>query len=500
MTASVPLSFPDPETADNVRYNPSFEELRQLSAHLETTTEFDSPSYRSRVTSRSADRTLNDIDDTITAADREQLRLATEAIETMDLVCVDRLVGRHPDHSYCCRLYVPADYTRIALSWAKLLDPAPDDREPDFRTLQLPSWEDILIRVFPDQGLTFVLGTDYTGEAKKSFLRLFMYEVKATGGLGLHAGTKRISVRTDTGSLVDRSQLFLGLSATGKTTLTGHGCWLDGPETARMLQDDVCGLLSDGTVIGSEGHGLYIKTDGLDPTEQPAMYQAATSPNAVLENVAVDDDGTVDFDDDGYTANGRATVIRDDLPSADPTIDADHADQIFFITRHPIMPPVARLTPEQGAAAFMLGESIETSAGDPERAGEPVRVVGTNPFIIGPPAAEGNRFLELVKEADIECYALNTGAVGRGETAVDVGVRETVTILTEVARGGVEWRPHPDGGWSVPSAVSGVDLDRYDPAICWPAYPDELEAVRAERRDYLAAFDGLDLSIIDAEY
>lgn len=149
-------------------------------------------------------------------------------------------------------LFLPAEYSRIALSWAKLLEPAPD-RSPDFVTVQLPDMtDDPRIRVHPECGITTVLGSDHTGEAKKPFLRLYMYRVKQQGGIGLHAGSKRVTL-ADEDDTHDVGQLFLGLSATGKSTLTSHGLWLDDPEGVEMIQDDVCGLLPLGTVAGSGG-------------------------------------------------------------------------------------------------------------------------------------------------------------------------------------------------------------------------------------------------------
>ncbi|MDL5361261.1 phosphoenolpyruvate carboxykinase (ATP) [Halalkalicoccus sp. NIPERK01] len=486
-------SFPDP-TAGTVTYGPSLEELREFSKPLETTTEYGSPAYVSEFRSRSADRTKNAIDDAFTEDDWRLVHRALERAETTELVCLDRMVGRHPEHAYCCRLFVPKEYGRIALAWAKLLEPAPEGREPDFYTLQLPDWEETAIRVLPDEGVTVVLGSDYTGEAKKSFLRLFMYRAKQRGGLGLHAGTKRLALETEDG-LSEVYQAFLGLSGTGKSTLTGHGCWLDPPESAVMLQDDVCALFPD-TLAGSEGGGLYIKTIGLSEDEQPALYRAVTQPEAVLENVAVDPDGTVDFDDGSLTTNGRAVVRREDLPSAAPEIDCERADQVFFITRNPLMPPIARLTPEQAAVAFMLGESIETSAGDPERAGESIRVVGTNPFIVGPEGEEGNRFADLMSETDAECFVLNTGSVGSKE----IEVEDTIAILTAAARGGIEWIHDDRLGFEVPEEVPGMEIEEFRLAENHDGYGEKLAALREERREYLAGFETLREGIREAVY
>jgi phosphoenolpyruvate carboxykinase (ATP) len=498
-------TLPDPAEAENVVYDPPLNRLRELSRELETTTEFGSPSYVSEFRSRCADRTLSGdaADDAFEPSDHGLVRSALEYAREHEMVCLDLRMGRHPDHAYCCRYYVPRAYSRIALALAKLFEPMEHgaDRDPDFLTVQVPEWEETAIRVLPDAGVTAVLGSDYTGEAKKSFLRLFMYRAKQGGGLGLHAGSKRVDLRTASGDTGTIGQLFLGLSATGKSTLTAHGLRLEEPERATMLQDDVVALLPDGTVAGSEGRGLYVKTIGLDPEEQPALYDAVTHESAVLENVAVAEDGSVDFDSDEHTTNGRAAILREHLPSADEEIDIDRVDQVFFITRNPTMPPVARLTPEEAAAAFMLGESIQTSAGDPSSAGEPIRVVGTNPFIIGSEGVEGNRFRDLVETLGVDCFVLNTGHLGDGSAAVrDIGVEDSVTILRELARGTVEWTEDGATGLTVPSYVPGLDAGAFAVADHVADHERKLRALREERRRYLAGFEDLDDDIEDAVY
>ena len=523
---------PDPVTAENVTYDPTMAQLRELAAPTGTETEYDSLAFVSEYRSRSADRTRNAVDHDFDEDDRAILDAAVEATRDGEWLCLDRQVGRHPEASFCCRYYVPVEYARIALSWATLFEPT-DIEDPDFVTVQDPRQDEVAIRILPEEGFTAVLGSDYTGEAKKSFLRLFMYHVKQRGGLGLHAGSKIVRLFEDeagasaadasddgtasggasdvTGELAsdaasdatsaptEIAQLFLGLSATGKSTLTAHGLWLEDPEEAVMVQDDVVALLRDGAVAGSEGNGLYIKTYKLSAELQPDLHHAATDETAVLENVAVDPDGTVDFyDGETYTKNGRASIRRSCLESATEGIDVDHVDQIFFITRHPLMPPIAKLDDAQAAAAFMLGESIETSAGDPERAGEAIRVVGTNPFIVGSEGAEGNRFQDLVADLDVDCFVINTGYVG--EESHDVGVTETVTILTEVARGTVDWIRDERLHLTVPVHVPGLDIDAYYPPAIVENYDEAAAALRAERKEYLRTFPDLRAEIVRAAY
>ncbi|WP_123537594.1 phosphoenolpyruvate carboxykinase (ATP) [Halosimplex salinum] len=486
----------DPQTADNVVYDPALASVREFARDLETTTEYGSPSYVSEHQSRNADLTKNAVDHDFDGDDYEHVETALDAVADREMVCLDRQLGRHSENSYVCRYYVPKEHSRIALAWAKLLEPAPDDAEPDFTTVQVPDTEEVAIRVLPDEGFTAVLGTDYSGEAKKSFLRLFMLDAKRQGGLGLHAGTKRVRLESDDGDLETVGQVFLGLSGTGKSTLTAHGLGLEPPEDATMLQDDVCALRPDGTVAGSEGEGLYIKTIGLDHGEQPDLYEAATHDSAVLENVDVAADGTVDFDSDAHTANARAIVQRDHLPSADEEIDLPSIDQVFFITRNPAMPPIAKLSSEEAAVAFMLGESVQTSAGDPDSAGEAIRVVGTNPFIVGSEGEEGNRFRDLVADLDVDAFLLNTGSVGDR----DIGVDDTVSLLRAVSRGRVAWTDDPTTGLTVPDSVPGLDVSRFDVGDALDDADDRIADLREERREYLAAFEDLDETIRAAIY
>lgn len=491
-------SLPDPASTGNILYNPPLPKLRELARPDEITTEYDSASYVSEERSRNADRTKNAIDDQFTAEDWDHIDRAVVALDDGEWVCVDRLLGQHPDYTYRCRLFVPVDHARIALAWAKLFEPVDGPGEPDFATIQQPDTDDIAIRILPEEGFTAVLGSDYTGEAKKSMLRLFMYDVKQRGGLGLHAGSKLVSIETDDGRLEDVGQLFLGLSATGKSTLTAHSYWLDEPEGITVLQDDVCGLLEDGTVVGTEGGGMFVKTYKVNPDVQPTMFEAIRHEFSILENVDVEEDGTVYFHSDRYTSNGRAIIDREELPVADDRIDLDDVDQLFFITRNPMVPPVAKLDPTQATVAFMLGESIETSAGDPDNAGSAVRVVGTNPFIIGDPGEEGNRFRELVIDNDIDCFLLNTGSIG--EDGRDITVRDTVTILRELARDTVTWTDDEATGLTIPAHVPGMDIDELDVSDHVENLDERLAALRADRATYLSSFDALEDDVPEAVY
>jgi phosphoenolpyruvate carboxykinase (ATP) len=161
-----------------------------------------------------------------------------------------------------------------------------------------------------------------------------------------------------------------------------------------------------------------------------------------------------------------------------------------------VMPPVAKLDPDEAAAAFMLGESIQTSAGDPSKAGESIRVVGTNPFIMGSEGEEGNRFRDLIEDLDVDCFVLNTGSVG----GRDVGVDDTVTLLEGISRDTVAWRDDETTGLTVPSEVPGMDVSAFDVATNLDEADAKVADLREERRAYLAQFADLDDDIESAVY
>lgn len=441
-------------------------------------------------------------------------------------VCVEREMGINCEFTPHCTLFVSTqlkEMVRVAYMWATLLPLPKEPTEPVLNMVIIPEWleEDRQALVFPEIGVTYALGTNYVGECKKGFLRMAMWHVKQRGMLGLHAGSKLIKARdAQSGKLRRYSCLIFGLTATGKTTHTCHDHGLDGEqEGIEIAQDDVGFLKPDGSVLGPE-IAFYLKTEGLSPNIQPLLYKAATKRETILENVMVGYQGNVDFDDTTLTGNGREIVPRENFPDKYltkglnlPPINELDGLLIFFITRrNTVVPIVSKLGLKQGAAAFMLGESIESSGGDPTRAGESIRVVGTNPFIIGDRVEEGNRFYEFIKSSgNVQCYLLNTGGIGeivenQGGTKVlkqkvtRVEIPEMASIIRGIARGTIRWADEPYFGTKIPTRVDGVNLSKFDLNKYYTQ--DQINSyvnkLKEERRDWLKQFDNLDPDIIKA--
>jgi len=385
----------------------------------------------------------------------------------------------------------------------------------------VPEWQekDRQILVFPEIGVTYVLGSDYYGEAKKGFLRMAMWAAKQKGMLGIHAGAKIVKAKDVAGKIKRYSMILFGLSATGKTTHAchDHGLLQDG-EGQEIVQDDVVFIRPDGSTLGSE-RGFYLKTGYLDPKVQPIIFRAAISHNTIFENVMVDYLGNVHFDDITLTENGRAIIQRDDL-GADKSesvnlpalAELDGMIIIFITRRNTVVPIASRLTLEQAAAVFMLGESVETSAGDPSRTGESVREVGTNPFIVGDEAFEGNWFYDFLKRhsSKVQCYLLNTGGIGeiRKERdgsnkilkqAVRVEIPEMAAIIRGIVRNSVSWKRDPYFDTLVLKKVNGVQMTKFDLSKFYSQeqinfYVDKL---KRERREWFKRFEDLNPAILN---
>ncbi len=421
--------------------NPSEEKLREWSLEQGgVITEFGNLSVVTSVRNRIAKFTKVVMGEFDNEEDKQLIHQVMEYLRNKEMIKLDRVMCQTPGFKRSCRLYVTADYSRLPLMWGNTLFPS-EGGEPDFTVITVPEWTEKKVLVFPESGMTLILGSDYKGENKKAMLRQVMYWAKNKGNLGLHAASKIIRVSRN-GKLRDFGFLLFGLSGTGKTSLSCHSHWLRPPERVVIRQDDVVILKPDGSAIGTE-ESFYLKTDGLEPSAQPLLYAAAISPRAILENVWVDPaTGKVDFFNTTLTSNGRGMVKRRDIAFTDSGIDLERVDYIIFITRRQdIMPPVMRLSPEWAAAAFMLGESVETSAGDPTQAGKSLRVVGTNPFIIGSEQEEGNTFLRILRNnPDIQCFTLNTGKVGGADRGQKITVADSVKILEMIARDKIVWR------------------------------------------------------------
>jgi phosphoenolpyruvate carboxykinase (ATP) len=431
-------------------------------------------------------------------ADRQDAYIAGQ-----EMVQIDGYIGNDPEFRTPARLFVEAANANIAGMQQQLyFGPPEDDFEPELTVIYTPNLkaegypEDRLIMVDLEQGVTRVFNSDYFGESKKGGLRMWNKLVYDRGGLPLHAGCKIIP--TDHGAKIG---LAVGLSGTGKTTTT-----FTRQNGSLPVQDDFVAWMPDGRIYVTE-NGCFAKTYGLNPEDEPTIYGAVTQPDSYLENVSQHGD-ELDFYDESYTQNGRATFPFPVIESAAER-EIEEAHFLLILNRNEnVIPAVAKLEGPQAAAYFMLGETKGTAAGGAEEAGKSLRVPGTNPFFPMPHDLQGNRFLELLEEHPLEVYLMNTGRVGgpeEDERSKKVRIKHSSAIVEGIAEGTIEWEPDPDFGYLVAASVPGIDdLEVLQPRRLYERtgrtgeYQAHVERLKAERAEFLRDFPSLSAEIVSA--
>ena len=504
--------------AASVRYNPSPEELQELTARMPQAkrTSFANYNVQTRATSRSTgstfivtDRPEEHTGATIPRDEGERVAVLQDGyIAGREMVVIDGYIGNEPEHRARVRLYVEAANANIAGMQQQLYFP-PDlpaaEWQPELVMIYTPNLpmpgypDDRLIAVDLESGVSRVMNSDYFGESKKGGLRMWNAGVYRAGGLAMHAGCKVIP--TDAG---EKTMLIIGLSGTGKTTTT-----FTRQNGSQPVQDDFIGLFAGGKVVGTE-NGCFAKTFGLDPRHEPAIYGAVVKPDAYLENVSQKEEGgEVDFFDTSYTQNGRATFLMSSLGIWRDPREIGPVDYLLILNRNDnIIPAVARLTDAQAAAYFMLGETMGTSAGGSAEEGKPLRVPGTNPFFPLRDEMQANRFLELMGSASFSVFLLNTGRVGGVEGipgSKKIEIEHSGAIVEAIAEGTIQWERDPDFGYEVASSLPGIsDPELLQPRILYEGsgrlteYGAWVKRFKRERIEFLVGYPGLAPEILGA--
>ena len=500
--------------AKKIYDNPTADELRAFTEQMASCrlTEFENVNVQTRVTSRSTGSTYVVTEDPAAtsqkAMQREEFeriaRLQDDFIADQEMVVVDGYIGNDESFRTRARLSMEKANANVAGMQRTLYFERTDGKDPEVQVIYTPNLsvpgypDDRCIAVDLENQVTRVIGSDYFGESKKGGLRMWNTIVYDRGGLALHAGCKSIPVNGD-----EKVFLIIGLSGTGKTTTT-----FTTQNDSLPVQDDFIALMPGGKVYGTED-GCFAKTFSLDPEFEPNIYNAVVKPTSYLENVYQDDAGNVNFFETSYTKNGRAVFGMEDLGRFKDARDLSRVDYLLILNRNEnIIPAVARLSQEQAAAYFMLGETTGTSAGGDAEEGKFLRVPGTNPFFPLPHGLQGNRFLELLDTHPMEVYLMNTGSVGGkdGEDgAKKVKIPHSSAVVKAIAEQSIKLTGDEDFGYEIAEEVPGIDdvellqprrlyeregkLDRYDEIV---------QRLKRERAETLAQYPHLTAEITAA--
>ncbi|MBL8058046.1 MAG: phosphoenolpyruvate carboxykinase (ATP), partial [Anaerolineales bacterium] len=281
-------------------------------------------------------------------------------LQGRDLFVQDCYAGADPDYRLPVRIVTE-------LAWHSLfarnmfLRPATADEArahvPEFTVVCAPGFKGVpgvdatasqtFIVLNFAQRLCVIGNTAYAGEIKKSVFTILNYLLPLQGVMPMHCSA-------NVGAAGDVA-LFFGLSGTGKTTLSAD-------PTRRLIGDDEHGW-SDAGVFNFEG-GCYAKVIALSPTAEPQIYACTRRFGTLLENVVQDPvTRLIDLDDDRFTENTRASYPLEFIENAVPEKRAGHPRNLVLLTcdASGVMPPIARLTPDQALYHFVSGYTSKIS-------------------------------------------------------------------------------------------------------------------------------------------
>jgi phosphoenolpyruvate carboxykinase (ATP) len=305
-----------------------------------------------------------------------------------------------------------------------------------------------------DRRVGVIMGSAYCGSVKKMIFSVMNYYLPAEGILPIHCSANE-------GRSGDTA-LLLGLSGTGKTTLSAD------PRRS-LLGDDEHGWSDDG--VANFENGCYAKLIDLNPNKEPEIFEAVfhnAAPKehgAIIENAMMYPDGTFDLCDDRLTPNSRASYPLSFLRNIkDPPVGA-HPSTILFLTAdaNGVLPPISRLTRDQAMLWFLMGYTSKL-AGTETGIVEPRTVFSRffgEPFMPRNPGVYAKMLGDKMTKHKVEVYLVNTGwsggAFGTGKR-MDISLtREMVHAALSGALRQVEYDPDPVFHVLVPRSCPGVE-------------------------------------------
>ncbi|KLU17237.1 MULTISPECIES: phosphoenolpyruvate carboxykinase (ATP) [Xenorhabdus] len=293
-------------------------------------------------------------------------------------------------------------------------------------------------------------GTWYGGEMKKGMFSMMNYLLPLKGIASMHCSA-------NVGEAGDVA-IFFGLSGTGKTTLSTD-------PKRKLIGDDEHGWDDDG-VFNFEG-GCYAKTIHLSKEAEPDIYHAIRR-DALLENVTVLADGTVDFNDGSKTENTRVSYPIYHIENiVKPSSKAGHATKVIFLTADAfgVLPPVSRLTPEQTQYHFLSGFTAKL-AGTERGVTEPTPTFSAcfgAAFLSLHPTQYAEVLVKRMQLSGAKAYLVNTGWNGTGKR---ISIKDTRAIIDAILNGDIEDADTlqlPIFDLAIPTTLPGVDTHILDP-------------------------------------
>ena len=358
--------------------------------------------------------------------------------------------------------------------------------EPDFVVLNSskttnPNWKEqglnseVFVCFNLTEKLQIIGGTWYGGEMKKGMFAMMNYYLPLRGMASMHCSA---NVGKDGDVAV-----FFGLSGTGKTTLSAD-------PKRYLIGDDEHGW-DDNGVFNYEG-GCYAKVISLSQENEPDIWQAIKR-DALLENVTVLEDGSVDYADGSKTENTRVSypiyhINKIVLPSR-----AGHAKKIIYLSADAfgVLPPVSILDDKQAQYHFLCGYTSKL-AGTERGITEPVPSFSPafgEAFLTLHPTMYAKTLVSKMQEHGAKAYLVNTGWNGTGKR---ISIKNTRAIIDAIIDGSIENAEKvtlPVLNLTVPKALNNVSEGILDPRDTYADVNEWTEKAKSLAAKYIKNFE-----------
>ena len=405
-----------------------------------------------------------------------QIELSDKKLYVMDAYC-----GANPDTRLKVRFIVEVAWQAhfvknmfIRPTDEELVNFAPDFVVQNASKTTNPNWKEDGLNsenfvVFNlTERMALIGGSWYGGEMKKGIFSMMNYYLPLKGIASMHCSANM-------GKDGDVA-IFFGLSGTGKTTLSAD------PKRA-LIGDDEHGWDDEG-VFNFEG-GCYAKCINLSEENEPDIFHAIRR-DALLENVTVRDDGSIDFADNSKTENTRVSYPIYHIENiVKPISKGGHASKVIFLTADAfgVLPPVSKLTDEQTKYHFLSGFTAKL-AGTERGVTSPQPTFSAcfgNAFLTLHPTKYAVELVKRMEKSGANAYLVNTGWNGSGKR---ISIKDTRGIIDAILDGSMDHAPTkmiPFFNLEIPTELHGVN-----PAVLDPRDTYEQKSVWDEKAQDLA--------------
>jgi phosphoenolpyruvate carboxykinase (ATP) len=413
----------------------------------------------------------------------------TQQLSGKRLFVIDAFCGANPDTRLSVRFVMEVAWQAhfvknmfIRPSEAELADFKPDFVVMNAAQCTNPDWQaqglhsENFVAFNLTERMQLIGGTWYGGEMKKGLFAIMNYLLPLKGIASMHCSA-------NVGKAGDVA-VFFGLSGTGKTTLSTD------PDR-QLIGDDEHGWDDDG-VFNFEG-GCYAKTINLSEQAEPEIYRAIRR-DALLENVVVRADGSVDYADGSKTENTRVSYPIEHIENiVQPVSKAGHAKRVIFLTADAfgVLPPVSRLTPEQTQYHFLSGFTAKL-AGTERGVTQPTPTFSAcfgAAFLTLHPTQYSDVLVKRMEAAGAQAYLVNTGWNGSGKR---ISLKDTRAIINAILAGEldeVETETLPVFNLQMPKVLPQVDSAILDPRRSWPTEAAWQQAAQDLAQRFITNFE-----------